>query len=140
MRGYGILAVIVATFSSSVAAQEQAPECGLYTYRAEIVRVVDGDTVVANVDLGFNIWRHDEHLRLVGIDTPEHGKDGAKEATEALRQRVESRMLYICNVKAKRSDREATGSFHRYLVTIYDNGENVNAWMIEEGHAVPYQD
>lgn len=48
-------------------------------------------------------------------------------------------MLYICTVKAKRSDREATGSFPRYLVTIYDNGVNVNEWMIEEGHAVPYQ-
>lgn len=42
----------------------------LYRYAASLVRVVDGDTVVLEIDLGFNI-RHRAHVRLFGVNTPE---------------------------------------------------------------------
>ncbi|TDL88027.1 thermonuclease family protein [Meridianimarinicoccus aquatilis] len=132
----GKLVAAFLALATPVTAQEAVPDCGLYIYRAEIARVIDGDTVEANIDLGFNTWRHNEHLRLVGIDTPERGKPGATEATQALRDRIEGRTLYICTTKAKRSDKEATGSFHRYLVTIYDDGKSINEWLVNEGHAV----
>ena len=86
------------------------PDCGLYIYRAEIARVIDGDTVEANIDPGFNTWRHREHLRRAG-DTPERGEAGATAATEALRDGIDGRTLYICTMKAKRSDKEAIGFF-----------------------------
>jgi endonuclease YncB( thermonuclease family) len=38
---------------------------------AVTVRVIDGDTVVANLDLGWHTWRHNEHVRLLGVDAPE---------------------------------------------------------------------
>ena len=43
----------------------------VYEYNCKIVRVVDGDTVDVDIDLGFGIWRHKERIRLHGIDTPE---------------------------------------------------------------------
>jgi endonuclease YncB( thermonuclease family) len=43
----------------------------VWLIHAVIVRVIDGDTVVANLDLGWHTWRHDEHIRLGGIDAPE---------------------------------------------------------------------
>ena len=43
----------------------------MYEYKCEIVRVVDGDTVDVNIDLGFGIWMRNERVRLYGIDTPE---------------------------------------------------------------------
>ena len=43
----------------------------MYEYKCEIVRVVDGDTVDVNIDLGFNTWLWKERIRLNGIDTPE---------------------------------------------------------------------
>jgi micrococcal nuclease len=43
----------------------------VWLVHAVIVRVIDGDTIVANLDLGWHTWRHDEHVRLTGIDTPE---------------------------------------------------------------------
>ena len=43
----------------------------MYEYRCEIVRVVDGDTVDINIDLGFGVWLNDERVRLMGVDTPE---------------------------------------------------------------------
>ena len=42
----------------------------MYEYRAKITRVVDGDTLKALVDVGFNM-HHDVTLRLYGIDCPE---------------------------------------------------------------------
>ena len=43
----------------------------MYEYKCKIVRVVDGDTVDVDVDLGFGIWMHNERVRIAGIDTPE---------------------------------------------------------------------
>ena len=43
----------------------------MYEYNCKIVRVVDGDTVDVDIDLGFGVWLHKERIRLYGIDTPE---------------------------------------------------------------------
>jgi len=43
----------------------------MYEYRCKITKVVDGDTVKCDIDLGFGIWQHNETVRLMGIDTPE---------------------------------------------------------------------
>ena len=43
----------------------------MFTYGAKLVRVVDGDTVDIDIDLGFGVWLKNERIRLYGIDTPE---------------------------------------------------------------------
>ena len=43
----------------------------MYEYRANLVKVVDGDTVDVDIDLGFVVWLKDERVRIMGIDTPE---------------------------------------------------------------------
>ena len=43
----------------------------MYEYRCKIRRVVDGDTVDVDIDLGFGMWIHNERIRLYGVDTPE---------------------------------------------------------------------
>ena len=43
----------------------------MYEYRCKIVKVVDGDTVDVDIDLGFGVWMRGERVRLFGIDTPE---------------------------------------------------------------------
>ena len=43
----------------------------MYEYRIKVVRVIDGDTVDVDIDLGFGVWMHKERVRLYGIDTPE---------------------------------------------------------------------
>lgn len=55
-----------------------------YTYNADIQRVIDGDTIVANVDLGFGMWRMAQTFRLLGINAREHNAPGGKEATANL--------------------------------------------------------
>lgn len=41
----------------------------MYEYRCEVVKVIDGDTVDVDIDLGFGVWLKDERVRLYGIDT-----------------------------------------------------------------------
>ena len=43
----------------------------MYEYKARVVKVIDGDTVDVDIDLGFGIWIKDERVRIMGIDTPE---------------------------------------------------------------------
>ena len=43
----------------------------MHEYKINVLRVVDGDTVDVNIDLGFGTWIHKERIRLKGIDTPE---------------------------------------------------------------------
>ena len=63
----------------------------MYTYKAIIVSVYDGDTVTADVDLGFEVWLKGQTLRLLNIDTPEvRGKEKAEGivSRDALRARI----------------------------------------------------
>lgn len=99
------------------------------------MRVVDGDTVMADIDLGFHTWRRNEPLRLFGIDAPEpkgSTRDAGKASTAALEARIEGKELTICTIKDK------TGKFGRYLVRLFLGNEDINQWMIDVGHAVRY--
>lgn len=53
----------------------------LYTYRATVVRWIDGDTVRLNLDLGFDATLS-RNMRVLGVDTPERGQPGYIEARE----------------------------------------------------------
>lgn len=54
-----------------------------YIYNAEVIRVVDGDTVIANVDVGFDMWKRC-NIRLHGINTPETRTRDLNEKTKGL--------------------------------------------------------
>lgn len=70
----------------------------LFAYRAKIVKVYDGDTVTADVDLGFHAWVHGEKLRLRRINTPEvRGKERPQGliSRDWLRERVLGKEVLI---------------------------------------------
>lgn len=109
-----------------------AADCGLYAYNAKIVHVVDGDTVDADIDLGFNTWRRDERLRLLGINAPEtRGKEKleGKRSRDLLAKKILNRDVVICTRKDRR------GKYGRMLATIYLGHVNLNEWLVESGLA-----
>ncbi len=54
----------------------------MYTYNATVVRWVDGDTIKLDVDLGFRTWVRNESFRLIGVNTPERGREGFDESVK----------------------------------------------------------
>ena len=43
----------------------------MYEYKCKLVKVVDGDTIDVDIDLGFGVWMQNQRIRMYGIDTPE---------------------------------------------------------------------
>ena len=117
-------------------------------YDVKVIKVVDGDTVDVDIDLGFGVTLTDERVRIMGIDTPESRtrdkvEDLFGEAAKArLKELMEDGGKLITTEDRKGEDMK--GKFGRVLgdfkVERYENGpaELVTDILIEEGHAVAY--
>lgn len=110
----------------------------MYDYQCTIVRVVDGDTVDVDIDLGFDTWRCGERIRLYGIDTPEcRTRDAEEKAAGFLAKDFVKNCLHVG--ATYRLQTKEKGKFGRYLGTIYLTDEgSINAALVKERLAVPY--
>lgn len=120
----------------------------MYEYRATIVKVVDGDTVDVDIDLGFGIVLSDERVRIAGIDTPESRTRDKEEKKFGLaaKARVKQLLGKTCVLKTQinKDGEDMKGKFGRILgdFNVYDS--DTDSWklltsiLISEGHAVPY--
>lgn len=110
-----------------------------YAYHARCVRVIDGDTVELDVDLGFEI-RFLQRFRIVGIDTPEIfgvRKDSSEYAAGmAAKLRVEE--LILGKDLEVETERDRTDKYGRYLGRIVVAGVDVGQTLIAEGLATVY--
>ena len=108
----------------------------MYTYKAKLDRVVDGDTVDANIDLGFDIFMRDR-IRLMGIDTPESRT--RRKAEKVLGLAAKARLKEL--LKGQKVSIQCTkekGKFGRILADVVVNDKSINQQLIEEGHARKY--
>ena len=117
----------------------------MYEYSSKISRVVDGDTVDVDIDLGFGVWMHKERIRLHGIDTPESRTRDLEEKKYGLlaKEQIES-FMPVGSMQTLVTVKDKTGKFGRILgkFLIHDKKTNasmtINDWMIREHHAVEY--
>ena len=121
----------------------------MYRYNVTVTRIVDGDTVDVDIDLGFGMVYKKQRVRMMGIDTPEsrtkdleekfYGKQAKKFLTSLLK---ETEVELVSHDK---------GKFGRILgelfLTVKENEDasyelanekSVNQMMIDNYHAVPY--
>ena len=117
----------------------------MYEYGCKIVRVVDGDTVDVDIDLGFGVWMHKERIRLHGIDTPESRTRDLEEKKYGLLAKEQIRFfLPEGSMQTLVTVRDKAGKFGRILgkFKIFDSKNDcettINDWMIQEHHAAPY--
>jgi len=113
----------------------------LYTYKARLDRVVDGDTVDLVIDLGFDI-HHRVRCRLFGIDTPEvrtkdlHEKELGMAAKAYVIDWFDlNKECYVETIK------DRTGKYGRLLAKIYADETmqiSLNEQLVDAGHAVTY--
>lgn len=97
-----------------------------YQYRAQIVRVVDGDTVIADVDLGFNCWVREQSFRICGINAREKDEPGGAAAARNLAQILTpGTAVTLISVKPDKFG----GRYDAYLRL--GDGSDVSATLIE---------
>ena len=123
------VAFTVAMVAIVFAPTQEQPEWE-YKYRAEVVRVVDGDTVDATVDLGFNL-KLSARFRLLGINAPEKNTREGKESLARL-----AVLLPVGSSVVVQTTKDKKEKFGRYLGTFLLNGKSVNQQLVDEGFAV----
>jgi micrococcal nuclease len=110
----------------------------MYEYNCKIVRVIDGDSILIDIDLGFSHWIHNESIRLYGIDTPEcRTRDAEEKAAGLLAKEFVEEALHVGGTYTLTTKEK--GKFGRYLGTIYlTDDTSINAALVKERLAVPY--
>lgn len=114
-----------------------------YEYNCKVNRVVDGDTVDVDIDLGFGIVLTDERVRIMGIDTPESRTSDKVEKVFGLASKERLKELLgktaILKTEINKDGEDMKGKFGRVLGDfITSHGDRVTEILIKEGHAVPY--
>ena len=113
-----------------------------YIYRIKsVLKVVDGDTIDADIDLGFDISLT-KRIRLAGIDTPESRTTDAKEKKLGLESKewLKERLNFAKDILIKTELPDSTEKYGRIIGHLYVNGEttSINNQMIAEGYAWTY--
>lgn len=115
----------------------------MYEYRAKIIKIVDGDTVDVDIDLGFGVWLKGERVRIMGIDTPESRTANEVEKLFGLaaKHRLEELLgeYSVLRTQVAKDGTDMKGKFGRILGDFVDDGGRfVSKVLTEEGHCVPY--
>ena len=118
----------------------------MFEYNCTIVRVIDGDTVDVDIDLGFGMWMKKQRIRLYGIDTPESRTRDLEEKKYGLAAKafVEAH-LPVGSIRTLTTVKDKVGKYGRILgkFKAYDSYTdawvNFNQLLIIKHHAVEYQ-
>jgi endonuclease YncB( thermonuclease family) len=114
----------------------------MYEYKVSLVRVIDGDTFVGNIDLGFNTVLMNKHIRVAHINAPEkntpEGKNATKYVTNMLTAENTAHVNYNPIISIRVLEHK-TDKYGRILAEVEINSRRLDKAMVEDGHAVPYE-
>ena len=114
----------------------------MYEYRVKkVLKVVDGDTIDVDIDLGFNISYY-QRVRLAGIDTPESRTTDKKEKELGLevKDKLKKAIDAATSVVIKTEKPDSSEKYGRILGWVFldDNKVSINQTLIDEGYAWGY--
>lgn len=109
-----------------VRAEEDAPEPN-YVYWARLVRIVDGEHVAFDIDLGFGVWTHNQSLAL--LDAGGSGQDETARARDGERIKKLRELLADATDIVIKTVRDRDAKPPRYLARVWADGIDVNAEM-----------
>lgn len=107
----------------------------MYTYKAAVVRIVDGDTIIVDIDLGFGVWLREQSVRLAKINAPEirgATREAGLVAKDFLSKLILNKWVQI---RTEKGD----DKYGRWLATVLieedKNLIDINSKMVADGHA-----
>lgn len=109
----------------------------MYEYRATVNRVIDGDSLVMTVDLGWLVFLHDQKVRLFGIDCPERFTEAGKAAIAATVEWLAANENENGQVLLRTRKSYDPDKYGRWLaVVVGPGGTTLNDHLLATGHAV----
>ena len=117
----------------------------MYSYPAVVRRVIDADSLVLDIDLGFGVTLTRQKVRLKDINAPEMNTIEGRIAKQWLEDCLNGYLnkIFIVSYKAEttRSPEKVgvKGKWGRWVVDCYTEDLHINKVLLEQGHAVPYQ-
>jgi len=115
----------------------------MFDYNFKLVKIVDGDTIDVDIDLGFGVWLRKQRIRMMGIDTPESRTRDLEEKKFGLLAKDKLNTL-LANSRVIQTYKDKKGKFGRILadVVVYHSAEDrwcgATEIMIAEGYGVKY--
>tara|TARA_B100000282_G_C31666491_1_gene460100 strand:+ start:582 stop:1007 length:426 start_codon:yes stop_codon:yes gene_type:complete len=111
----------------------------MYQYSCKVVKVVDGDTIDVDIDLGFGVWLRNQRIRMYGIDTPESRTRDLEEKKYGLAAKEFLVKWTNAGNLVLKTFKDGKGKYGRILGQIwYGNTHNINQLLIDNHHAVAY--
>jgi len=114
----------------------------MYEYKVKVLKVIDGDTIDVDIDLGFNTTLTKKRIRLYGIDTPESRTRNKEEKQRGLLSK--NYLLLKCPIgEYVTLKSHGVGKFGRILGELFEYNKqeatiSINQEMCNEGYAAPY--
>ena len=111
----------------------------MYEYRVKVIKVIDGDTVDVDIDLGFDVWMLKQRIRLYGVDTPEsRTRDAEEKVFGNLAKNFVQVRLPVGSNQVLRTKLDGKGKFGRILGEFVIGETTLNSLLIESNNAVKY--
>lgn len=119
-----------------------------FAYRFTVSRVIDGDTVEGDIDLGFSFVLLKQRLRLLGVNTPERkgATRNAGDIAKAFTERwLSDRTSVVIKSRKALPTLDTKDAFGRYLIRLYGdttdgNQECLNDALLSSGNAIPFRE
>lgn len=110
----------------------------MFIYQATVEKVVDGDTLDLEIDLGFGVFTR-QRVRLMGINAAEHDTDGGEKAIEFVKAWVaEHGPQFTVRTQKDKKDQDKKEKYGRYLATILSGTGDLGQALIDAGLAVAW--
>lgn len=119
-----LLCLIFSLLVITPALRSEDPPEPNYVFWAELVRIVDGNTVSMNIDLGFGVWVHKQNLTL--LDGDKSGPDDAIKVKNMKRVAKMRELMQDSTDIVVKTMRDKDANPPRYYATIWADGVNVN--------------
>lgn len=111
----------------------------MYEYEAKIIRVVDGDSIIVDIDLGFNVTLAKQSVRLYGVDTPEtRTKNPLEKKCGLLVKEYVQSLLKVNQIYTMKTHLDKKGKFGRILADFRIHTVFLSELLITKGYAVKY--